>query len=325
MTMTLSSRSITRAGALTLAALTFAACSDSTGPLDISPEQLEAIGQTMAFEIESGALQLTAQDAMGTVDAPAFSIQSRIPGNLGGAAFNLQRAAGHPISLQVVDPECGVPSQDPPTDSDADQVPDNLTITFALPACRFVDASGSFELTGAIRVSDPLPGTAAMAFNMALDNFRFAFSMPEGSGFVRRDGLTSVLANESGLSQTVSWLESAQISGYPSVGADIDWSATFAAAQGATITPGEPLPDGVYQPNGSFEFRQANRSAHFTVTTVEPLQYSAECAAGVAAGTALSPFSSGKVRVAVSNDGDMGYAEVTYAACDEASVLYVSR
>jgi hypothetical protein len=291
----------------------------------VSPEQLAAIGRTMAIEIESGALQLTAQDAMGTVDAPAFSVQSRTPGNLGGAAFNLQRAARYPASFQVVDPECGVASQNPPTDSDADQVPDNLTITFALPACRFVDVDGSFELTGVIRVSDPLPGNPAMAFNMALDNFRFTFSMPEASGFVRRDGLTSVLATASGLSQTVSWLESAQISGFPTLGADIDWSATFAAAQGATITPGEALPDGVYQPNGSFEFRQGNRSAQFTVTTVEALQYSAECAAAVVAGTALAPFTSGKVRVGVRNDEGRGYAEVTYVDCDEASVLYVSR
>jgi hypothetical protein len=322
--MTLSSRSFTRAGALTLAALTFAACSDSIRPLDVSPEDLEAISQTMALEIETGVLQLTAQDAMGTVDAPAFSVQSRTPGNLGGAAFNLQRAASQP-SLQVVDPACGVPSQNPPTDSDADQVPDNLTITFAIPACRFVSETGSFELTGVIRVTDPLPGTAGMAFTMALDNFRFTFSDVDMNGFVRRDGLTSVIATQTGLSQTVSWLESAQISGFPTLGADIDWSATFAAAQGATITPGEPLPDGVYQPNGSFEFRLGDRSAQFTVTTVVPLQYSAACAAGVVAGTALSPFSSGKVRVAVRNDGNLGYAEATYIDCNEASVLYVSR
>jgi hypothetical protein len=323
--MTLPYRSMTRAGAVALAALTFAACSDSTAPLDVSPEQLEAIGETMAIEIESGVLQLTAQDAMGTVDAPMFSVRSRTPGNLGGAAFNLQGAAGHPIALQVVDPECGVPSQNPPTDSDADQVPDNLTITFALPACRVVSESGSFELTGVIRVSDPLPGTAGMAFTMALDNFKIAFSGIEGSGSVRRDGLTSVIATQTGLSQTVSWLESAQISGYPTLGADIDWSATFAAAQGAIITPGEPLPDGVYQPNGSFEFRQGNRSAQFTVTTVEALQYSAECAAAVVAGTAMAPFTSGKVRVGVRNDEGRGYAEVTYVDCDQASVLYVSR
>jgi hypothetical protein len=322
--MTLSSRSIRRASAISLAALTFVACSDSTAPLDVSPEQLEVIGFTMAAEMESGVLQLTAQDAMGTVDAPQFSIQRRAPGNVGSVAFNLQRAGQYP-SFQVVDTECGVLSQNPPTDSDADQVPDNLSITFALPACRFVGQDGSFDLTGVIRVSDPLPGTAAAAFNMALDNFRFTFSGTDLSGYVRRDGLTSVIASQTGLSQTVSWLESAQLTGYPTLGADIDWSATFAAAEGAIITHGEPLPDGAYSPNGSFEYRQAGRSAQFTITTVEALQYSAECAAAVVDGLAMSPFTSGTVRVAVRNDGNMGFAQVTYLDCNEASVLYVAR
>jgi hypothetical protein len=322
--MTLSSHSIRRASAISLAALTFVACSDSTAPLDVSPEQLEVIGYTMAAEMESGVLQLTAQDAMGTVDAPQFSIQRRLPGNVGSVAFNIQRAGRYP-SFQVVDTECGVLSQNPPTDSDADQVPDNLSITFALPACRFVGEEGSFDLTGVIRVSDPLPGTAAMAFNMALDNFRFTFSGTELSGYVRRDGLTSVIASQTGLSQTVSWLESAQLTGYPTLGADIDWSATFAAAQGAIITHGEPLPDGAFSPNGSFEYRQAGRSAQFTITTVEALQYSAECAAAVVDGLAMSPFTAGTVRVAVRNDGDMGFAQVTYLDCNEASVLYVAR
>jgi hypothetical protein len=321
--MTLSSRSFRRAGACTLAALTFAACGDSTSPLDISPEQLEAIGEMMAVELESGVLQLTAQNAMGTVDAPAFSVQRSSPVYFGGGSFNLQRAAGYPIRLQVVDPQCGVPSQDPPTDSDADQVPDNLTITFALPACRFSNATGSFELTGLMNVSDPAPGTAGMAFNMSLDDFRITFSGQDGSGYVRRDGLTAVSASGTGLSQSVSWLESARISGIPPLVADIDWMATFAVAQGATLTPGQPLPDGTYSANGSFEFRQGDRSARFTVTTIEALQYSAECADGYVAGTTLSPFSAGKVRVAVSNDGNLGYAEVTYVGCGAASVLYV--
>ena len=322
--MTLSARSIRRAGAATFAALTFVACSDSTAPLDISPEELESIGYAMAIQLESGVLQLTAQDAMGTIDPPALSVQRRPPSTR-FPTLSLHRAGGYPVSLQTVDPECGVPSQNPPTDSDGDQVPDNLTITFALPACRVVGEDGSFELTGIVRVSDPLPGTAAVAFNMAVDNFRVTFSGVEMSGFVRRDGLTSVLVTQTGLSQTVSSLESAQIAGFPTIGADVDWSATFAAAEGGTITPGEPLPDGAYQMNGSLEFRQGPRSAQFTVTTVEPLQYSAECAAGVIAGTALAPFSSGKVHVAVRNDGDLGYAEVTYLDCYEASVLYVAR
>src|SRR5687768_6948007 len=191
--MPLSSNSVRRASALTLAALSLA-CSDATAPLAISPEQLEVIGLTMATELESGALQLTAQDAMGTVDAPQLSIRRPTPGNLGGVALNLQSAGRYPSS-QVVDPECGVFSQNPPTDTDADQVPDNLSITFAVPACRLVGQDGSFELTGVIRVTDPLPGTAAAAFGRRPWRRRRVRRSPRASrcpmAFTRQTGRSS--------------------------------------------------------------------------------------------------------------------------------------
>lgn len=320
--MILSRRSLTRATALTLAALTFAACGDSTRPLEVSPEQLEALGEVIAAEVQSGALQLTAADAMGNVDAPTFSVLSGGSRTLAGLALNQQRAAGP--SFQVVDPECGVPSQNPPTDTDSDGVPDNFTVTFMLPGCHFTGPDGSFDLTGLIRVSDPSPGTAAAAFNMALENFRFTFDTPDIDGFVRRDGLTSVAASASGLSQSLSLLESAQITGYPQIGVDVDWTATFAAAQGTSITPGEPLPSGTYIVNGALEFRQANQVGAFTVTTVNPLVYDAGCAADLATGLALSPFSSGKVRVGVRNDAARGFAEITYVDCGQAVVVYTA-
>ena len=87
---------------------------------------------------------------------------------------------------------------------------------------------------------------------------------------------------------------------------------------------GEPLPDGVYTPNGSF-VPVGRPVGPLHVTTVEALQYSAECAAAVAEGTAWSPFTAGTVRVAVRNDGNMGFAQVTYSGCNEATVVYVAR
>ena len=316
-------RFCSRSVSLALAAMTVVACSDATGPLDISPEELEGIGATMAVEFVRGALQLTAQNAMETLVFPSFSVHrsNRLPL---GAAFNVQRAGSLP-SFQAVDRRCGVPSQDPPTDSDADNVPDNLTITFAPPACSVTDAANdTFDLTGVIAISDPTPATAGMAFNMSIDNFRLTLSGAEASDYVRHDELASVTASGSGLSHTVSrgWLT--QITGSPTIEVDADWSATFTPAQGSTITPGEPLPDGTYTPNGSFEFREGGRSAHFTVTTVDALQYSAACAADLAGGTYWLPFSSGTVRVAVPNDGDLGYVEITHLVCGQARVLYVS-
>lgn len=126
--------------------------------------------------------------------------------------------------------------------------------------------------------------TRAAALTMTVDNFRLTESSMQARGFLRRDGLASVFPSATGLSQTVSWLESRRFAGLPNSDAAIEWSATFAPPQGVTITPGEPLPDGTYLLNGSFELWEGKRFAHFTVTTVEALEYSAECAAQVAAG-----------------------------------------
>jgi hypothetical protein len=323
--MPITSRSVTRAAALPLVALAISACSESLGPLDVSPEEFEAIGQAVALQIEMGSSQLTANEAMGHMGAPQFSVQSRRAGRVGGAAFLAKRYSGAPIRAQAVSTECGVPSQDPPTDSDGDHVPDNLVITFALPACHFADATGSFDLTGALRVWDPVPGTAAAAFNLGVDNFRVTFSSQDVSGFVRRDGLTSVVAAASGLSQTVSWLESARIDGIPAIGADIDWTATFAVAQGQSIVAGQPLPDGAYSPNGTFDYRVGARQASFSVTTVSPLQYDAGCAAGVSDGSALTPFASGTIRIAYRTENRSGAVDVTYSDCFGANVQYVSN
>jgi hypothetical protein len=330
MTMTLSSRSVTPAAALVFAALTVAACSapfPAPLPLDLSAQQYEAIGWTIAMEFESGAMQLTAQDALGTMDCCSRFSQAR-PGFRRIPASKLRPASGPPVSFQMVDVECGVASQDPPTDSDADQVPDNLTITFALPACRFEHPGapyyGTYELTGVIRLSDPQPGAASMAFNMALNDDGITSSQPHyGTGSVRRDGLGSVVASAAGLSQTLSWRDLYKFGPRPDRVWDFELSAIFAPADGTTITVGQPLPDGTYAPSGAVEYRDGNRSAQFTVTTVEPLQYSVDCAAQAVANGYGMPFMSGHVRVFVTNGANPGHIEIGYSYCGQAVTTYV--
>lgn len=323
--MTPTFRFATRAVLAPVVALSLVACSESLRPLEVSPEEFESIGQAVALQIEMGAAQLTAAEAIGQAGAPQFSMHSARRAQVSGAAFLVRRYAGSSIRAQAVSTECGVPSQDPPVDSDDDYVPDNLVVTFSLPACHFADATGYFDLTGALRVWDPMPGTPAVAFNMSADNFKVTFDMDDIAGFVRRDGLTSVVASANGLSQTVSWLESARIDGVPAIGADIDWTATFAVAQGQSIVPGAPLPDGAYSPNGSFRYRVGPREASFTVTTLSPLQYNAGCATGVQDGSALTPFMGGTIRIAYATQGRSGAVEVTYNDCWGANVQYVSN
>ena len=319
--VTISRSSLGRIGVLTLAALSLAACGESTAPMKVSPEQLQSMGEAIAAEMESGVMQLTAQDVMSnTGGAPTFS---RLPSSAGmmtrGPAFS--RFASSAAS----ELDCGVPSENPPTDTDGDKVPDNFTVTFALPACHFADQQSSIDVTGALRISDPQPGTSGMALSFSLDNFRLAFSGTDGSGVLLRDGSASVSASAGGLSQTQDWTEAAEITGVQTATASVNWTASFAAAQGQTITPGQPLPDGAYLANGSVGYEAGNRSASFSVTTLTALQYSAACAAGMADGSALTPFTAGKIRVAVTGQDGAGYVEVTYFACNAATVVVAAQ
>jgi hypothetical protein len=317
--MLISRRSLARAGALTLAAATFAACSDSsTQPLDLNPDQLQSIGESIATELEGGVTQLTASDVM-AVGMPTLSKRSMVSG------LKLARSAQTMQQVPEPSPDCGVPSQNPPTDTDADNVPDNFSITFALPACHFSDIDGAVDMTGVMHISDPNPGSAGMALNFSLDNLRFAFSGTDGSGSFVRDGSASVAVTETGLSQLQDWSESAQISGLPRLGVNLNWTATFAALAGSTITPGQPLPSGVYSPNGSVEYREGNRVSSFSVETVAPLQYDAACAAGVADGTSLTPFTAGEVHITVNNAQGSTFVKVTYADCNYATVQLANQ
>jgi hypothetical protein len=323
--MTSTRRTVARAGIATLGILALAACNnDSTAPLNVTPDQLQSLGQSIATEIESGAMGMTSQGVTSTTGGAPTATFSRVPTNasaLFGLSLNRIPAG---ISRSTAAADCGSPSQNPPVDTDGDQVPDNFTISFALPACHFVDASGTIDITGALRITDPQPTTPGMALNFGLENFTLAFSSNDGtSGTISRDGSSSVTVSGSGLSETSNWTESALINGLPSVSATLNWAATYVVAQGQSIVTGQPLPDGAFSPNGSVDYREGNRTASFSITTITPLQYSASCAAGVENGTALTPFSSGTIRVTVSSQQGGGSVDVSYTNCSSATVTLV--
>jgi hypothetical protein len=314
--MIISRRFVSRAGIAALGVLALAACNnDATSPLTVTPDQLQSMGETIATEIESGALGLTAQGVTSTTaGAPTFSRIPAATAPMFGLAMN--RVPGT-ISRSTTDAACGVASQSPPVDTDGDQVPDNFSISFALPACHFTDASSnSIDMTGVLHISDPQPATPGLALSFGLDRFTLAFSGPSGSGNIMRDGSSSVSLSGGGLSQTSNWTESAQITGYPSITANLNWVGTFVAAQGQSIVAGQPLPDGAFSPSGSVDYREGNRTASFSIATITPLQYSASCAAGVENGTSLAPFTAGTVRVTANGQS----VDVTYTNCDAAMV-----
>jgi hypothetical protein len=255
-----------------------------------------------------------------TGGAPTFSrVPRSSPAMIRGLALNR-----YAVSRSATDvSQCGVQSPATPEDPDGDLVPTNLSVTFALPACHFADATDTSDVTGVLRVSDPQPATSGMALSFALDNFKLAFSGANGSGYFSRNGTASVSVSSGSLSQSATWTDNVVLTGIASASDNIHWTNTFVAAQGQAITAGQSLPDGAYSPSGSVTLHEGNREATFSVETVEALQYSASCAAGVAEGTSLTPFTAGRIRVAVSNQQNSAHVDVTYSNCSSATVTLV--
>src|SRR5690349_16822455 len=144
--MIISRRFVSRAGIAALGVLALAACNnDATSPLNVTPDQLQSMGETIATEVESGALGLTAQGVTSTTGgAPSFS---RIPTGTApmfGLAMNRVPVS---IARSTTDATCGVASQDPPVVTDGDQVPDNLSISYGLRGCSLTDHSPNCDVT----------------------------------------------------------------------------------------------------------------------------------------------------------------------------------
>lgn len=325
--MPISRRTVARAGVLALGALTLAACSDSsTAPLQVTPDVLQTMGDQVASQIESAISTLTAQDVMSSTGGAPTSL-NRVPRNspMLMRGLSLSRTVTGGALRSTIDPNaCGVPSQDPPVDTDGDLVPDNWSLAFNLPACHIADGQGgSIDITGSFNISDPTAQNAGFGLNFGLTNFKIAFSGSNGSGYVSQNGTGSVTLVSNVLQQTENWNLAAVLTGVQSASASINWNGSFTAAQGQTLSPGHSLPDGSYSPNGSFSYHEGNRVATFSIQTIDALQYSASCAAGVQQGTALSPFTAGRVHVTVSNQQNSGSVDVTYSNCNTATVTLV--
>ena len=322
--MPLSRRSLTRAGVVALGAL-LAACSDSsTAPLQVTPDVLHSMGDNVATQIESAISTLTAQDVMNTTGgAPSFSRVPQTSANmLRGLSFSRSTPGLLMNSTATTNSSCGVASETTPTDSDGDGVPNDFTITFALPACHIVDqqSGNTIDVTGAFHISDPT-SAAGFGLNFGLTNFKVAFNGQTGSGYVTQNGNGSVTLSSSVLQQTENWDLAAVLTGIQSASASITWNGSFTAASGQTLSAGHSLPDGSYSPNGTFAYHEGNRVATFSIQTIDPLQYSAACAGN----GSLSPFTAGRVRVAVSNQQNSGYVDVSYANCNTATITLVSQ
>jgi hypothetical protein len=301
-----------RAMLASLAALALAACSDSTGPRDAVPDAM--MSEDAASMIASEVVM-----SLGSID-PNFAMATPTMTLLADRAARPRDPRVLAARLAVSPEACGTVTPELPVDGDEDGIPDQLTVTYTLPACHSEDEFGSMDITGSIDLEDTTPDVAGMSFALAMNAIKVAMHDVEfGTITVTRGGEGSVAHTATQLSQVHDFSTLVQAEGMSARFAT-EWDLDFDAAPGATIVAGEPLPDGTYTPSGTTVIEQAGARYTFTVSAPTPLSYNAACAADPL--TYDNPFSAGILFVEAAGTNGAGWVEVVFADCMEPTVTY---
>jgi hypothetical protein len=309
--MTRITRATLRASSAAAVALALAACSDSTTTNTMpTADQAVQTGEFIATEVAGATSSLMAGDAMNSSTSATFA-RSAAPFTRTVSPFRASTASTA---------ECGTWTPATPADADGDGIYDDLTVTFTLPDCHTTDINGnSIDLTGSLHLQDATPTAAGLGFSLSLTNIKVQITDVDHNTFsVTRNGTGSVTATTDQLTQAHNFVTTVAALGI-SARLTTNWSSTFTAAQGSTITQGQPLPDGTFTPGGTTEWVQGHNHFTFTLSTTTPLAYSAACAADAASD---NPFSSGALRADLSSTRGSGYVEIVFSGCAAPTITY---
>lgn len=165
-------------------------------------------------------------------------------------------------------------------DTDGDGTPDEVTFTWALPACSFTGfRGGELEITGTMVVRDMTPSAPDFAVEATLDDltWRFTSSNDRWSYTAVRNGSRVITGSAAGfsVSNMVTVVRTYPVRVPGTVSHNLLLS--FTPAVGETLEAGEPLPDGTFTKSGTFTWSRNGRSRTFTVATIAPLEWDASC------------------------------------------------
>lgn len=255
------------AAMLALATAALAACNgDSTAPGSGGAPLTQAEAQAMGDEMRSEVAGLANGASLFRMLSPSFQIPPEAT-----RVFHGPRVFNPP-------PNCPTLSENPPTDTDGDHVPDNLTITFDPATCVFDHPShdASFELSGSITVSDP--SATDPGLRVRFDAFQSKFTVQDTLFWLRRaDGVWQLLTSSAGFSATDSTTVRHESSQRPSTELAKAWQVDFTADAGGTFDPGAELPSGDFDIAGKTVRTRGASSRSFTVTSLSPLHWDAGC------------------------------------------------
>ncbi|HEU4641492.1 MAG TPA: hypothetical protein VFS44_03485 [Gemmatimonadaceae bacterium] len=310
------------AGAAALAGLTLALAgcgSDITGANGgaLTDAQLQSVGASIAAQVEGTAALMT----MGNLYQPVTG-QARVAGAR-AASLRVLAALGPsatamPASAQQV-ASCVTPTPNPPTDTDNDQVPDQVALHFD---CHTTDSTtfDTFAVTGNVTVQDPEPSDSGFTMNASASPFTTTFATPQGFTISEsRTGNWSVAVGDGGLAEMWNVRDTVAITGRPPLAITSAMSAAFVPAEGASITMGSPLPAGSLTASGGVGVNDgAGGDFALTLETTTPLAFDATfCRTGA------TSFRSGEVHAAMTANGKTGYVRLVWSNCQSPNYTFV--
>jgi hypothetical protein len=197
------------------------------------------------------------------------------------------------------------------TDTDGDGVPDDATITFTAPPCRFTGVRGAtLDVVGQVRLQDPAPSAAGFGYEATVTALRFTLTGDDSndpSYSVTRNGFRTLTGSTAGLDLTADLQVVRTFTGQPDGAIDQQWTVTFDPESPLQIN--QPLPSGLLDVSGSLAWTRGAESLDLTVTTPTPLHYDADCS------DTPQRLDEGELRADGTFDGTPGYVRVRWTEC----------
>ena len=213
---------------------------------------------------------------------------------------------------------CPTVSPLPPTNSDADRVPDSVRFDFT--GCSFTGERFTFALSGTIDILDPTPTDSDRAIEFKFGDFtRSVTNNVTGAAFsTKQNGIRTVIANPDQLSHTETNFRTDFTYPNGSTASHVrDWTSVFTADVAGSIQPDQPLPSGLWHINGTSTWTRGDRSYELMVSTDPDLHHNASC-------TVRPKFDSGTLKAQITrvNGDQTQQATVTiqFTACGQYTV-----
>jgi hypothetical protein len=281
-----------------LLALSLAACSNDTGPSQsssiLSIAEADSLGEVVA------------QDADEMVSASDFNSVTGV---------TLVTPIGAPPHLLHGPPPCNpVVTPNPPTNSDADAVPDSARLDFT--GCTFSRGNFDFTVSGLIDVIDPSPTVAEFAVRLVFTDFgrTWTNTQTNRTWSAVHNGSRQVSANADTLGHIINnFITNYTFPDGATATHVRNWVGRFEADVPGSIAVDIPLPAGNWTFAGSSTWSKGARNWSAQTSTTTALHYDPSC-------TVAPRFTAGELFLTVTRHSHIVNVTIDFTGCGQYTV-----